>query len=201
MSPAERERDLLANLLKLELFRMQVRLYGPDTRRSHPISDEALWSCLRELRAAAPLDSFRIWLVGSRLDPCRNDSDADLVLAPKADSSLSDSTIEDALWYCREYPLYRADPTCIVDPCYRASGPHLDLAALLPDEVRATVKLFSPQLLHEVLAGRIREYRCFSRFSIEYVRRAGETNYYRKLPRGNFGGRLLPYLRPALEVI
>jgi hypothetical protein len=201
MNQADGERDIFAHLLKPEVFRMQVRLYGPDTHRSHPVSDAVLWIRLRELRAASLLDPFRIWLVGSRVEPCRNTSDIDLVLSPRIGVSLSDQAIDDALWFCRNYPLYEANPSCIVDPCFRHGGPTIDVAALAPDTVRTTAKLFSPQIMFEVLAGRIREYRRLGGYSIEYLRRAGETSYYRKLPRRSFGNLLSPYLRPAVEVL
>jgi hypothetical protein len=64
-----------------------------------------------------------------------------------------------------------------------------------------SIKLFSPRIVQEVLAGRIRVYRRLGYFSIEYCRPAGDTSFYTKLPRRSFGGQRLPYLRPAIEVV
>jgi hypothetical protein len=37
--------------------------------------------------------------------------------------------------------------------------------------------------------------------AIEFVRRAQDTDYYGKLPRGDFDGSRWPYLRQAVEIV
>ena len=61
---------------------MQQRLFGPELRLLGPVSDADIGRALRDLRAAAELDSFRLWIVGSRVDPGQEGSDVDVVLAP-----------------------------------------------------------------------------------------------------------------------
>jgi hypothetical protein len=179
---------------------MQTRLFGCGAKPKAPVPDSVMWRFLRDLRTAAALAPFRIWLIGSRVQPGNDESDTDLVLSPRVGWTLSDEIVDRGLFCCRDYGLYGANPPCAVDPCFRAAGPTLNVAALQPDTVLKSIKLFSPKLTRLVLAGRIREYRRLGNFSIEYCRRAEETNYYRKLPRRSFDGLLCPYLRPAIEV-
>ena len=160
-----------------------------------------MWRILGELRAASVLSPFRLWLVGSRIDPGKESSDVDLVLSPRAGFFLSDAIIEQGLWYCRNFGLYAANPRCVLDPCYRAGGPSLAIVPLRPDTVLKTTKLLSPKLAKLVLDGRIPQHRCLGRFSIEYLRRAEDTDYYRKLPSRMFDGSLSSYQRPAVEVL
>ena len=180
---------------------MQRRLFGFDRKQIAPVSDADMWRILRELRAASVLEPFRLWLVGSRVDPGMESSDVDLVLAPRAGSLSSDVIIERALWYCRNFGLYVANPPCVLDPCFRHGGPTLASFPLRPDTFLQTLKLFSPKLAKLVLDGHIPKYRRLGRFSIEYLRRAGDTGYYGKLPIRVFDGSLSSYLRPAVEVL
>jgi hypothetical protein len=177
------------------------RLFGAFARRGHPVSDAAMWRYLRKLRSDPDFDAFRMWLIGSRVEPGRTWSDIDLALSPRAGSRPSDLAIERALWRCRNDGLYAGRPACVVDPCYRPFGPVERLEPLPPDKRLIAVKLFSPRLLRETTAGRIREYRRLGYCSIEYARPAGEAGYYSKLPRVSFEGALLPCLRPAIEVL
>lgn len=179
---------------------MQTHLFGRAARTS-PVPDCEMWNVLRTLRASPALGPFRIWLIGSRVRRGRECSDIDLVLSPRIMVALDDRIIEEGLWYCRDYGLHSAKPSCVVDPCFRESGPVLELAALRPETILKGVKLFSPKAMQEVSSGKIREFRRLGQFSIEFCRRAEETNYYRKLPKSRFDGRLLPYLRPAIEVL
>jgi hypothetical protein len=64
-----------------------------------------------------------------------------------------------------------------------------------------STKLLSPKRLRQILDGRIRAYRGVGAFCVEYLRRAGEVDYYEKLPRRSFAGRISPYLRPGVEVV
>ena len=48
-------------------------LFGPELRLLGPVSDADIGRALRDLRAAAELDSFRLWLVGSGLTQGRRD--------------------------------------------------------------------------------------------------------------------------------
>jgi hypothetical protein len=180
---------------------MQQRLFGPDVQGLAPVSDAGLGRVLRDLRAAAELRSFRIWLVGSRLEPGRTGSDIDLVLSPRPGTSPSEHLIEQALWYCREHGLYGATPACVIDPCFRAAGPTVGLVPLRPHATIKTVKLLSPRLADLVTRGRIRECRPVGDAAIEFVRRAQDTDYYGKLPRGDFDGSRWPYLRQAVEIV
>jgi hypothetical protein len=194
-------RDLTAPHLTAIALRMQRRLFGFDKKQLTPVSDADMWRILRELRAASVLKPFRLWLVGSRMHgPGNESSDVDLVLSPQGDISLSDAAIERALWYCRSFGLYTANPRCVLDPCFRPAGPGLVLVPLRPHTVVRTFKLFSPRLAKLVSEGRILRYRRVGRFSIEYLRRAKDTNYYGKLPTREFDGSVSPYLRPAVEV-
>jgi len=63
-----------------------------------------------------------------------------------------------------------------------------------------TAKLLSPRVHNLIRDGRIRRYRRFGRFSIEYWRPAGDAGFYSKLPHRDFDGSSSPYLRPAVEV-
>jgi hypothetical protein len=193
--------DLTAPHLTPIALRMQRRLFGFDKKQLTPVSDADMWRILRELRAASVLEPFRLWLVGSRRDDRGNESsDVDLILSPRAVGSFSDAAIERALWYCRSFGLYTANPRCVLDPCFRPAGPGLEIVPLRPDTVVRTFKLFSPRLARLVSEGRILRYRRVGRFSIEYLRRAQDTNYYGKLPTRVFDGSVSPYLRPAVEV-
>ena len=180
---------------------MQTRLFGRRPRAVAPICHADMRRVLLRVCAAPALRSFRIWLIGSRLEPGRNGADVDLLLSPREGISPDEDSIERALWYSRHYGLFQANPACVIDPCYRAAGPTLDFSALQPDALLKGIKLFSPKILEEVVAGRIRDYRRVGSFSIEYSRRAAETGYYRKLPMGSFDGRPSRYLRPAIEVL
>jgi hypothetical protein len=177
------------------------RLFGQHAKCVTAVSDSEMWRVLLALRPNPNLDSFRIWLVGSRVDPGRFESDIDVVLSPRAGFPLSDQIIERALWYCRNYGLYVSNPPVVVDPCFRAAGPTVEFKALRSHSILKTIKLLSPKLTQEVLAGRIRKYRRLGYFSIEYCRRAGDTHYYAKLPQRSFEGSRSPYLRPAIEVL
>lgn len=179
---------------------MHMRLFGDRTRRMSPITDVEMWRLLRELRTYSVFEPFRLWLAGSRLRPGKVMSDIDIVLSPRAGFTLSDQIIERGLWFCRDWGLHSASPACLLDPCFRAGGPRLDVVPLLPHEVLKGIKLFSPKIMSKVLSGQIREFRRIGLFSIEYCRVAVETSYYRKLPRRNFGGHLFPYLRRATEI-
>jgi len=180
---------------------MHQRLFGSAARRIQPVSDAEMWCVLRELRTASELDPFRLWLIGSRAEPGNNTSDIDVLLSPRDDAPLSDSVIERGLWYCRHYGLYLAGRTCVLDPCFRAEGPTLEVTPLQHDKSLQTIRLFSPKALREVTAGRIRQYRRLGYFSIEYCRRAGDTGFYRKLPTQSFKSMESPYLRPAIEIV
>jgi hypothetical protein len=200
-STADQGTGLIAlHLTSLELSTHR-RLFDFDKKRIAPVSDADVWRILRELRAAALLEPFRLWLVGSRLDPGNESSDVDLVLSPREGLSLTDVAIERALWYCRNFGLYVANPPCLLDPCFRAGGPALATAPLRPHTVLHTIKLFSPKLAKLIRDRRIRQFRRFGSFSIEYLRRSEDTDYYGKLPRRAFGGSLAPYLRPAVEAL
>jgi len=177
-----------------------MQLFGPGTRRTAPVSDAAMRRLLRALRSAPELDPFRIWLVGSRVQSGNDESDIDIVLSPQVGFSVSDDLIERALWHCRSRGLYASNPACFVDPCFRFGGPTMEVVALPPQSILRGVKLLSPKLRRDVLLGRLEVYRRVGRFSIEYSRRAGDTSYYHKLPRGSFGDLQSPYLRPAIEV-
>jgi hypothetical protein len=179
---------------------MQAQLFGLSKSRMIPVPDADMWSVLRELRAASELAPFRLWLVGSRVELGNNASDIDLVLSPRVGFSLDDRSIESALWYCRHYGLCEANPQCVIDPCFRIHGPTLGIAPLRAATVLQTVKLFSPKLSLLVAAGRIKDYRRLGRFSIAYLRRAKEADYYGKLPRRQFDGFQSAYLRPAIEI-
>lgn len=197
----ERELAFITFLSMPEVFFMQMKLYGPDTQRIAPVSDSAMWGLLRELRASHELEAFRIWLVGSRVEPGHQGSDIDLVLAPRSGFSPVDEIIEHALWYSRDYGLNRSDPACRMDAVFRAGGPSVEVSALPPDTVMKSIKLFSPCLMKDVLSGRVHEYRRLGRFSIAYSRRAADMTYYHKLPLRHFDGLLVRYLRPAIEVL
>jgi len=183
----------------LEL-RMQAQLFGISKEEILPISDAQMWRVFHELRACYELEQFRIWLAGSRVQPGNDDSDIDIVLSPRPGLSPDDATIERALWHCRNYGLYQANPACVIDPCFRTRGATLDLVPLQPLLILQTIKLFSPRLMRLVVSGRLQEYRRVGFFSIEYSRPAKDTDYYKKLPKRVFDGRLLAYLRPAIEI-
>ncbi len=179
---------------------MHRRLFSFNTKNFAAMTDAGAWDILRALRKAPELAPFRLFLVGSRLDPGNEKSDIDLVLAPRSGSPFSDYRIERALLHCREYGLFGTNPACLIDPGFRRQGPSLRAVPLAPTTVLQTAKLFSPKLARLVSAGTIQDYRRFGRFSIEYWRRAGESGFYQKLPRQRFNGVLSPYLRPAIEV-
>jgi hypothetical protein len=185
-------------LLTPEIRRMQEALYGPCSRA--PVPDSEVRRMLRALRGASALAGFRLWLVGSRLEPDRVDSDVDLVLSPCPGSRPDDLEIEQALWCCRLYGIDTTDPLCIVDPCFRRAGPTLEVVELPAGAIVRTTKLLSPRRWRDVAEGCILDYRLAGRFSIEYSRLAGDTNYYEKLPVAIRDGVLVRYQRPAIEV-
>jgi hypothetical protein len=197
---ADRDKHfLMSSLLTPIQLRMHRRLFGFDKKM--PVSDSDMWRILTELRAASVLEPFRLWLVGSRLDHSSRKSDIDLVLSPRAGFSLwSDVAIERALWFCRNFGLNLANPCCAVDPCFRPEGPTRAIVPLRPHTVLQTCKLFSPKIVKLVRNGRITHYRRFGFFSIEYLRRAEDTDYYGKLPSCEFDGSRSSYLRPAVEI-
>jgi hypothetical protein len=197
---ADRDMDLIAPHLTPIVLRMHRRLFGFDKKQIAPVTDSDMWRILRELRSTSALGPFRLWLVGSRVDPGKETSDVDVVLSPRAGFSSSDVIVERALWCCRNFGLYVANPPCVLDPCFRPGGPTLAIVALRPHTVLQTFKLFSPKLAKLVLDGRVPQHRRFGRFSIEYLRRAEDTDYFGKLPSRLFGGSLSSYLRPAVEV-
>jgi hypothetical protein len=180
---------------------MHRRLFSFNRSHFAPMRDAAVWNALRTLRNTPELAPFRLFLVGSRLDPENETSDIDLILAPRSGSAFGDYRIERALLHCREYGLFKTSPSCLIDPGFRRQGPSVLVVPLAPTTVLQTAKLFSPKLVRLVSGGAIRDYRRFGRFSIEYSRQAGESDFYQKLPRQRFNGVLCPYLRPAIEVI
>ena len=179
---------------------MHRRLFSVNANRVGPVADAAMWHILRELRNSPKLERFRLFLVGSRLDPENEASDIDLILAPCAGSAFTYALIERALFHCREYGLYGGNLPSLIDPSFRHEGPSMRAVPLAPTAVLQTAKLFSPKLARLINEGRIQRYGRFGRFSIEYWRQASETSFYQKLPRQRFEGSLCPYLRPAVEV-
>jgi hypothetical protein len=192
---------LKESVMTSEVLAMQIRLYGFKLDEIQPVSDILMWSVLRELRNCRPLDLFHLWLVGSRVEPKRDNSDIDVVLSPRSVALLPDEIIDNALLYCRSYCLYGSTPRCVVDPCFRVHGPSTDFAALKPDSLLKGVGLLSPYRIGELISGRLSGCRKVGRFSLEHRRRAGDANYYRKLPRAMFEGLQSAYLRPAIEVL
>jgi hypothetical protein len=179
---------------------MQQRLFGSHVDRFGSLSDAKMFGVLRDLRAASELRAFRVWLVGSRVEPGRPSSDIDIVLSPGAGRAPSDREITDTLWHCREYGLFGATSACVIDPCFRRGGPTTALTPLRPRATITTIKLLSPRLASLVTQGRILKCWRVGDVGIEFVRRAEDTDYYRKLPSGLFGGFPSPYLRPAIEI-
>jgi hypothetical protein len=179
---------------------MQRRLFGIHASDVVPVTREAMWHTLRALRKAPELERFNLFLVGSRLEASDESLDIDVVLAPRRGCAFSDARIERALFYCREYGLRGADPSCVIDPSFRREGPSLRAAPLWPDQILQTAKLLSPKLAQLGREGRIADYRRFGRFSVEYRRRASETSFFEKLPQQRFDGAVCRYLRPAIEV-
>jgi hypothetical protein len=192
------ESDRMA--LRPRLGDMQERLFGVRPQRAPPLSDAAVQRVLRDLRAAPELRFFRIWLVGSRVEPGAILSDIDVVLSPRAGVSPDGHLIEYALWHCRAYGLYKSVPPCVIDPCFRHCGPTIELVPLEPQTIIRTVKLLSPWLEGLVGSARITEHNRVGEISIEFVRRAVDTEYYGKLPQGKFSGGPCAYLRPASEI-
>ena len=180
---------------------MQARLYDLGARRRPPVTDVNMWRILRRLRACLDVAPFRLWLVGSRLEVGHDTSDIDLVLSPRADVVLDDSTIDTGLWRCREAGLNDCDPSCVFDPCFRLEGPSLHPVPLRRDAILRTIKLLSPRLVRLIQTGRITDYRRVGRYSVAFTRLAVETDYYAKLPRKAFDGDAKPYLRPAIEIV
>ena len=155
---------------------------------------------LRRMRAHPDLASFRLWLVGSRVEPGRERSDIDVVLSPRPGVDPAEAAIDGALWRCREAGLNDSDPPCVVDPCFRWEGPSLSLVPLCPDAVLRSVKLISPRLVRLMVRGLLVDCRSVGRFSLAFARKAGETGFYARLPRRCFDADAEPYLRPASEI-
>jgi hypothetical protein len=176
------------------------RLFGPDIRRAVPASDASVHRILSRLRASPALRSFRMWLVGSRIQPGHPGSDVDLVLSPVTGFTPDEQFVADALRYCREYGLRGTKEACVIDPCFRRNGPTRHRVPLPPDAMITTVKLLSPNLVTLVRRGRIRAWRPCGDVGLQFVRRAADTGYYAKLPLGVFTGASCRYLRPAIEI-
>ncbi len=179
---------------------LQRRLFGFDRNRIPAVADSAVSRILRQLRTAPDLEPFHLWLVGSRLESGKESSDIDLVLSPRTGFSMTDLLVEQALCFCRSFGLFESNPACVIDPCYRLDGPTLAIAPLSPQTVLKTCKLYSPRLAKLAESGQFLHYRRFGKIGIEYLRRAGDTNFYAKLPRREFDASPLPYLRPAVEI-
>jgi len=182
-----------------EQITMHRDLFPAQSGALLPLSDDAMWRILHELRSAPELEPFGLYLVGSRLEPGQETADIDLILCPRPGLTFSDVRIERALWHCRAYGLCQAKPACLIDPAFRREGPSFGVVPLAPETILQTAKLFSPRIAALIRERRITRYRRFGRFSIEYWRVAGETGFYPKLPQ-------LPFakehrcLRPAIVV-
>ena len=160
-----------------------------------------MWRILGELRELSATEPFRIWLIGSRLEAAKQFSDIDVLLSFRPGRVANERMIESALWNCRYYGLYQAQPRCVIDACFRDEGPTIDVTPLRPDTILQTYKLYSPKIAQLAMGARISRYRLFGQFSIEYLRAASETNFYERLPRRAVDGSVWPYLRPAIELI
>ena len=178
-------------------YAMQRRLFSLSPTRGDRVDDSSLARTLAELRAAPELAGFRLWLVGSRLDAGMAGSDIDLVISPATDERPGHAAIEAALWRCREHGLGRA---CSIDPVFRVRGPALSLTPLRPDAVLKSVRLASPKVTALMAAGLLDECRPVGEAAVAFSRRAGDTDFYAKLPMRDFGGQSARYLRPAIEV-
>jgi hypothetical protein len=179
---------------------MQERLFGPSAMSPRPVSDTAMMELLGALRQSPALLGFRLWLVGSRVEPGRHTSDIDLVLSGVAGTIPDYPRVEDALRHCREFGLYGTEVSCVIDPCFRVSGPTLAVTPLAPDAAVSTVKLLSPRLAALAVRGAFLRWRRVGEFSIEFLRRAADTDYYDKLPQQDWCGQRWRYLRPPVEL-
>jgi hypothetical protein len=179
---------------------MHERLFGSAVQGLAPVSDAEMARVLHDLRSAPELDSFRLWLVGSRVEPGKNSSDIDIVLSPRLAVLPGDQLVENALLYCREYGLYGGTSRCVIDAFFRAEGPTVALTPLAPTALIRSVKLYSPRVVAVLHQRRIEQWRRVGEVSIEFVRWAVDTDYYRKLPRRDFDGSHASYLRPAIEI-
>ena len=179
---------------------MQARLFGPHATAPCSVSDTELMDVLRTLRESSTLRGLRMWLVGSRVEPGRHASDIDLVLSGRPVTALSYPRIEDALRHCRDFGLFGAGVSCVIDPCFRVGGPTLTMTPLLPDTEVCTIKLLSPRLAALAAGGGFLRWRRVGDMSIEFVRRAADTDYYDKLPQADWAGEQLRYLRPPVEI-
>ena len=193
-----KDSDLGSFLFSLDVQKMHADLFDRCPPRV-AVSDAAVMGMLRGFRESAELEAFRVWLVGSRLEPNRALSDVDMVLSPRTERPPEDSIIEHALWFCRSHGLQSPNP-CLVDACYRRSGPTVGTVALEPDAIVTSFKLLSPGLMRAILDGEIQDYRLAGRFSIEYRRLARDIIYFERLPWRLQRGYLRRYLRPALEI-
>jgi hypothetical protein len=178
-------------------YAMQRRLFSLSPTRRDRVDDAGLARMLAELRAAPELAGLRLWLVGSRLDTGMAGSDIDVVVSPATGEQPGHAAIEAALWRCRELGLRRA---CSIDPIFREQGPTVALAPLPPDAILKSVKLASPKMTALMAAGLLREWRLVGEASVAFSRRAGDADFYGKLPIRDFGGASARYLRPAMEV-
>lgn len=165
-----------------------------------PVSDTEMMELLGVLRESAALRGFRLWLVGSRVEPGRCTSDVDLVLSGIPGTVPRYPRVEEALRHCREFGLYGTDVSCVIDPCFRVSGPTLTVTPLAPDAAVSTVKLLSPRLAALAARGSFLRWRRVGNFSIEFLRRAADTDFYDKLPQKDWGGLRWRYLRPPVEL-
>lgn len=179
---------------------MQRRLFGPEVRHAVPASDASVRRVLDNLRSSPQLASFTFWLVGSRVEPGHPQADVDIVLSPGEGCRPDEQLIVDALRYCREVGLSATEDACVIDPAFRRNGPTRHAVPLPPRAMITTVKLLSPNLARMVAQGHIRAWRPCGDVGVQFMRRAAETGYYRKLPLGVFAGARCRYLRPAVEI-
>jgi hypothetical protein len=169
-------------------------------------SDSQVMEVLSLIKNHPQLQYFRLWLVGSRLEPNRFFSDVDILLTPtsnyeKTNMSVTKHDIEQALWLCRSVGYEASKNHCVIDPTFEWRLPLVNRIELLPNTVAHKIKLLCPYLYQQVKLSKITEFISVGKFCIEYERSVSQTNYYLKLPSAFFKGKEEKYYRVAREIL
>jgi hypothetical protein len=164
---------------------MQKKLFTREGRSPRPKDLAQLKDRLKGYRVLKP---FKIFLIGSLLNPSRKPKDIDLLLVRRDFSRLTLRNVENALMLIRQDGI---NARIRIDACFRNT--HADTLAgrLHPMQKMRTWKLEDPMLTYSLRIGILDRYRRVGRYLIVTQKQAYASSYYNKLPQGPRGTRIL----------